>query len=234
MPRPKKKRTLVTPAWEAALKTKFLDYSFRLYPLPLQELFLQVAAKKLTLREWAQSWQVSGTWIEKWASDTLKDWSKSPPVPDGGINYYGPSARETEGFSFKIENEHPDCRIAFGLTVGGKPFDDEPQDDWERFRGNMHKRLDFALEQFHRTALVAGSFNELDVDSDPDLDLKIATAAMNVFGQLSAGRIAPQVRYERSTVTRWLDKILDHLDLGPAKRGPGRKPKCAANPRFPS
>ena len=82
MARPKTQPSIVPRNWWLALKAKFLDYSFYYYPSALKELAVQVREKKITLRQWAESWGVADTWIEAWAEETLTSWLHKPPDVD--------------------------------------------------------------------------------------------------------------------------------------------------------
>ena len=213
--RPKRQPTIVPPKWWPTLKAKFLYYSFRLQPSALIELAAQVRDNKMTPLQWAEKWGVRGTWIERWAEETLTSWRKEPPNI-GYITYLCPSGnRAEEGFSFTITGAIPDCRMAFGVTVGGKPRKGEPKDDWRRFHRSLHRRLDYELEIYCANMLRTGMLQELDLGTDEDLELKLQAAALKVFGNKSQEEIGQYegIARDRSVISRWLKKILPLLEL---------------------
>ena len=231
MARLKRPPTIVPWRWWPTLKSKFLDYSFEFYPSALKELAIQVRENKVTVRQWAESWEVADTWIEQWAEQTLTSWRKEPPVVDGYITYPSPTGtRAEEKFSFTITDAISDCRLAFGETVGGAKFGtNEPTDDWERFRDSLQRRLNYELKIYRIKMLRIGMLEEVDLGTDEELELNLKIAAVNVFGNKSAGEIGQYagVARERSVVSRRVTKILALLDLKPTKRGRKRSLKGA-------
>jgi len=234
MGRPKLQPTIIPPNWWPTLKAKFLKHAFSYYPSALEELVVQVKKRKITLRWWAENWGVGGTWIEQWAKEALIEWGQVPPDFDSGFIYIPvpKGNRAEDGFSFTIKDAMPDCRLAFGASVGGVKLDkDQPADDWKRFRDSLHRQLDAELDIYLAQSLHNGSLQEFVSYTDEDLDLKLQVAAHYVFGKKSAEELGqhPAVARERSVITRWLEKILPLLDLRPAKPGTKRGSKRAPN-----
>jgi hypothetical protein len=221
MARQKKQPVFAPPGWRQAIKSKFLRNAFHFNPQALSLLATKVRAREITEQDWAASFGVAGTWIEEWAKDTLQSWREQPsycPAPDDAgkrwVFFATPRDGETEAdvFSFEISAK-PLCRLSFGVTIGGYLQDGEPEDDWERFKRQMHESLDNALKAFRMKAVQSGSSREIIVPSD--LDLKLELAALYLFSNKSPTELAENaaVARDRTVVYRWLKEILTLLEL---------------------
>jgi hypothetical protein len=231
MARQKKQPVFAPPGWRQAIKSKFLRNAFHFNPQALSLLATKVRAREITEQDWAASFGVAGTWIEEWAKDTLQSWREQPsycPAPDDAgkrwVFFATPRDGETEAdvFSFEISAK-PLCRMSFGVTIGGYLQEGEPEDDWERFKRQMHESLDNALKDFRMKAVQSGSSREIVIPSG--LDLKLELAALYLFSNKSPTELAENaaVARDRTVVYRWLKEILTLLEL-PMKL-PGHQPR---------
>lgn len=222
MSRKKQQPVLVPPDGIQTVKAEFLECARILTPAGFNILGTDVKAGKMSVRQWADYFGLAGTWIERWAEDTVRTWELHPKT----FPYYpAPRDEATDAgyFYYAVSGIRPFSRLSLGLTMGGSLRGGSEENDWRSFVTAMHTDLDEALEEYKQAALKSGAIRFALIPND--LGLKLTVAAHYLFGKKSAAEIAalPTVRRDRTVVTRWLDQILTILNL-PA-RPPGRTRK---------
>jgi len=224
------KGIFVPPGGRQALKARFLDFGFRHNPDALRRLATDVRSKLMTPREWAKLYRLEGTWVEVWVGDTLEDWVRQPYLVSAidqlasteqprTILYPPPRDESTAAdmFTFSV-SQIPTSKLSLGITMGGSFGDDEPDDDWERFKFQMHSQLDYALHRYQPIALRQGASREILLPKD--LLTKLEVTAAYYFCGMSLERILPRLRErvgDRATLHRWIKKVAKLLDI-PMKR----------------
>jgi hypothetical protein len=165
MARPKKTPVLVTPEWRQAVKVEFLTVAFHYAPDAFELLQSDVRQNRMTVRDWADRFDVGGSWVEAWAAKTVSDWDLYPELFP---NFHSPSDEKTEAdrFSYTVSRESPLTKFALGRTVGGSLSPGAEEDDWERFRSALHRDLDRALDQYREKALREGATREFVIPED--------------------------------------------------------------------
>lgn len=137
MGRNKKQKTLVAPEWLQTLRTRFLAAGFYHCPDALGLLVKEFEAGHRTGRDWAVQFDVTGTWIELWAEETLEFWRNNPqcirPAPQvTSVQYFYPppssKGASAPGFSFTISETRLPCKFAVGTLVGGSLPDELGED----------------------------------------------------------------------------------------------------------
>jgi len=231
MARSKNKTVFAPPSWRRALKARFLDFAFRRNPNALRILAIEVRAGKITPRQWVDQYQLGGTWVEEWVADVLDAWQMQPYMFSeidrlGNTKlppsiYYPPPRDESTAddvFSFKVDTV-PTSKLSIGITAGGSIPDGEPDDDWLRFRKQMHANLDRALDWYHQNALDLGASREVLIPND--LFRKTEVTAVYFFCAKSPEQILPNLVErvgDRTTLHRWIREISKLLDLPTKKR----------------
>ena len=222
MSRRKKAPVFVSPAWHQTLKTKFLQAAFGNCLEAANLLVTDVYEQRMTTRDWAERFNVAGTWIEQWAAEVLEFWHDHPVIFP---RLPPPHVEETEAdsFSFVIANARPFFKFSLGVLAGGSFPDDADEDDWGRFKQQQHARLEAALERYRLMAVQAGTSLEIKIPND--LDLKLQVAAIYIFRGMSIDELAEmkEIARDRTRVYRWVAEILSLVDI--PMRTAGSKPK---------
>ena len=224
MARTAKKPVFASPDWNRALKARFLDSGFRHNQEALRQLAVDVRAGTVTPQQWAEQFSLGETWVEEWAQDVIDYWEVVQyPVPDLArldatrsvtIVYPPPrdGSKENDLFSFSVETV-PTSKLSIGITMGGS-VEGEPDDDWNRFKAQMHANLERALDSYRQKALCSGASREVRIPND--LLRKADVTAFYFFRQMSPRQIISQL-VERvgaeTTVYRWIKEIATLLDL---------------------
>lgn len=227
MPRHRKPKIFTAPGWQQAIRVEFLEFARQHGSPALRMLATEVNRDRMTVHQWATSFSVAGTWLEKWAEDTIAAWdspARPQPVFEGGqlveISYLPPRDNDTAkpAFSCTVSGTFI-SRRAHRITFGGTPwFDKEPEDDRKQFQKKMHEQLDGELDRFFENA-----GNERTLPEE--LSLKLEVTALYLLCSKTSDDIAkdPGVSAVSKTVSRWIKDTLDLLEL-PAKP-PGRPRK---------
>jgi hypothetical protein len=73
--RTKKSKGFLLPSGIQAIRAKFLQYAFAHESSAFLQLATEVREGRTTVRQWADSYHLGGTWVEEWAKDTLEAWN---------------------------------------------------------------------------------------------------------------------------------------------------------------
>ncbi len=231
VPRPKKPLVLVSPSALQAIRTKFLNFAVRHNSPALRLLATKVYPSEMSVHQWADSLNVAETWLEQWAQDTVMAWCQgASPAPkkteDGKLELAFRAPRDerapADEFRYTI-SATPLSKLAHAVTVGGSPWwIEQPADDWERFKKEIHDQIDGALERFLEKAVQLGASREIKIPDE--LDKKLEGAALYILCGTGTAQLHSGLRTrvgDVSTVYRWLRETLRLLDL-PMKK-PGRQ-----------
>ena len=218
MARPKDKPVFTPPGWRQALKSWFLHYAFHHHPEALIQLAAEVRSSVITARQWAKRYDVAETWVEEWAGDALETWWIHPNLLSPSILYPPPQDDSTtdDVFSFKVALLPP-SKLSLGITMGGI-IQDVEDDDWKRFKKQLHQSLEDALNSYRAKA------SETLIPRD--LLRKTEAAAVYFFCGMIPEAILPKLDEkveEASTVYRWIKEIANLLELPMRTKGHRRR-----------
>lgn len=225
MARTKNKPVFTSPRWQQALKALFLHFAFHHRPEALRRLVTEVRNNAITPQDWANLYGVAGTWVEVWVADTLEAWKTQPYLladldQAGNTVLYPPPRDESTAddvFSFSV-SAIPLAKLSLGITMGGSLPDGQPEDDWLRFKEQIHRSLESALESYRQRAAQLGASREVLVPKD--LLLKTEATAVYFFCGKNPGQLLKLLKQkvgDRTTVYRWIREIAKLLEM-PMKR----------------
>src|SRR5580704_16273193 len=93
---------------QQAIKQKFLDFARRHNSPAMRLLATKVFKDELSVADWAQQFNLTGTWVQEWAEDTLRAWRTgtcpTPVIEGTDLKAYYPSPRsQPDTFSCVIK-----------------------------------------------------------------------------------------------------------------------------------
>lgn len=219
MARTKKKTVLVHPLAKQTLKAQFLNAVKEVCPMGLLPLEEEIYRGEMSVRQWAERFNVEDTWIELWAKDAIERWRSDP----GSYPYWPNPADQSDesGFSHTVVNARPFPLASRSVLTGRSCPAGVDKDDWENFKKQQHENLETGLERYRESLL--HSRVGVEVVMPDDFEQRLAVAALYIFGGLTAAEIGkhPKVTRDPSVVSRWLRDVLELLELRP--RAPGHR-----------
>ena len=232
--RTRQQAEFVSPEFFRAIRCKFLHYVQMYCGNALDLLVTDVLLGRMTAQEWADRYDVGGTWVQDWANQAIRSWKAGKFV--GGKGRYLPPMPEVRAtgadkFRFYIPPTIPPSKEAPAkmYTLGSKPahgiplaravFDDNLT-DWDNFCNEKMMELKTALRQ-HRENQFRVERVSREVIIPPDLDLYLQEAAVYYFGTMTTQQISehPGTSRDPATISRHLKLVLDLLDLPPRPKG---------------
>ena len=229
MARTKQEAEFVSPEWTQIIKYKFLNYARLNSPETFNLLATEVLKGSMTVQEWAERYEVAGTWIQEWAAKAVGQWKLGVDVIDGIHHIPRPDDGHTDAdvFTYSVSAPLPRSRIANGLVRGGRAPYEPGLTDWDVFKLEMHAALEYQLNEYRYWRFVLADGEQppkrasREIIIPKDLDLYLQKAAVYYFGKMKTQEIAkyPGIATDRVTVNRHLKSALELLDLKPRPKG---------------
>jgi len=240
--RPKKHPRFERPGFRQQIRTKFLRFALSHNAPALRLLCTEVRLDKMSLHKWAQSFNISGTWVEQWADDTLDSWRTfalpdktdgspkpwyilSPPDPlppgmrpkrrDGRIACRPPIALESD----KLDVEYPLPRaseVDAPIANSSAPWTQTEalfENDGTTIGGAPGLNID-PCPHCGRKAIGKRRKRYKRLDEETALlDSKIECAAVYLLCRASIDELAKKRHASPSAMYGWLKEAMALLDL---------------------
>jgi hypothetical protein len=137
MGRGQRRKFFASPAWTAAVRSRFLNLGRDHRSPAIVHLATSVREGRITLQRWAEYFDVDDTWLESWAGETLSAWESGacppPVVRPNSLELVYPRPREeyldADIFRFVVSEPLP----ANPANVWGHAPRTEPTDDLDNF-----------------------------------------------------------------------------------------------------
>ena len=210
--RPRKAADVQGVEWRVALRSRFVESAFIVCPDANRLLVEDVYEGRMTLPQWAQRYNISGTWVETWAEGQIWGWKSGFSIHP----FFRPPAVEQDQiplFCFSL-SARPSCKFAHRVLTGGRLPHADIDNDIARFATEMREQFDSALNEYLETLT---SRISLQVNIPTDIEGKLVLAAIyTLCGQSAEAILKLGLQLpvsDRSNVSRWLQEMMHLLGL---------------------